>query len=174
MGVLLNPNKNLIHLEHLYIERERPHGSSTFTFVNSKEELENHTSKGFILESDIQKLQAEAQAKREEFKVDSQKVIHAIHTDWTPLNWKNMNNIYSTCMKQTTSASGEVNIDLDVIKFRDQKLKACLKQWDVKDDSGQVVSVTVDTIDMLAPEVAQKILEDFEKVTEVSEQDLKN
>jgi len=174
MSVLLHPNKSLIHLEHYYIEKPRRYGGISFTFINNLQELEKYKADGFVPEDDIPRLQGEAQAKREKFEVDPSKVIRRIQTDWTPLNWREMNNIYSACMRQTTTVDGQVNIDLDVIRFRDQKLKSCLKGWNVKDDSNQDVPVTTQNIDILAPEVAQRLLEDFEKVTEVPEEDLKN
>lgn len=174
MPLLLQPNKDLIHLEHLYTEKQTKHGKSIFTFIDSPEQLKTMIDNGCIMEEDVRQAMAEHQARREEFQLDPSKVIRKIRTDWAPLNWRESNNIYSSCMKQTTLADGNPSIELDAIKFRDQKLKTCLKNWDIKDDNGQNVPLNAATIDTLASEVAQKLIDDFDRVTQVPEEELKN
>ena len=93
--------------------------------------------------------------------------LKEINTSWKPLGWKDHNEIYSKCLSHHTKEDGSVTTNLNYIKFRDMKLKFCLKSWDLKDDDGRPVPVNASAIDRLNPQVATEILEGFEKVTEV-------
>lgn len=91
------------------------------------------------------------------------------------MTWKEQNQIYSRCLRQIAGTEGGgARTELDMISYRDQKLKTCLKKWDLKDDKGQDYPVSESVIDQLVPEVAQELLSNFELVTEASEEDLKN
>ena len=59
-----------------------------------------------------------------------------------------------------------------MISYRDLKLKVCLKKWDLKDDNKQDIQVSESIIDQLVPEVAQELLNNFEEVTEASEEQM--
>ena len=90
------------------------------------------------------------------------------------MTWKEQNQIYSRCLRQIPEAEGKTRTELDMIMYRDMKLKTCLKKWDLKGDNQQDIPITENIIDQLVPEVAQELLNNFEKVTEASEDDLKN
>ena len=90
------------------------------------------------------------------------------------MNWKQTNEINSACLRQTTEADGNVKIDIDAIKYRDSKLKMCLKKWDMLDENKQEIPVTEAIIDTLVPEVVQALITNFEKVTEATADQLKN
>jgi len=90
------------------------------------------------------------------------------------MTWKEQNQIYSRCLRNTAAADGTTRTELDGISYRDMKLKTCLKKWDFKDDKGEEIPVSESVIDRMVPEVAQKLLETFESVTEASEEDLGN
>ena len=105
---------------------------------------------------------------------DPKKVILVLRTWWSRMTWKEQNQIYSRCLKQVPIADGKTRTELDMIAYRDMKLKICLKKWDLKDENKQDVQITENIIDQLVPEVAQELLNNFEMVTEASEEDLKN
>ena len=179
MGILLDPKKQYIQIDLYYIEDVRKHGNSVFQFINSQNELEDMQRKGYRLEDKEPAIQGQGQPTQPAqpgmpvISSSSDKVIHQIKTRWRRLRWKDQNTIFSACMKNIPVGEGRVSTEMDVIQFRDMKLKTCLKWWSLKGDDGEEVPVTHDAIDNLVPEVAQQLLEDFEKVTELSEEDVK-
>jgi hypothetical protein len=191
MSIILDPSKQFIKLKTYYIEEIKPpHGHSVFSFIESRDDLEEWKDKGYILVSEKNDLppknptqlatqqqtgQSQTQPKPQPNPAASQngKYISEVNTKWTRLTWKEQNAIYSQCMKESIGTDGKLKYSFDNIKYRDLKLKKCLKEWDVKDDNGQYVPVDANVIDNLVPEVAQQLLDDFEKVTEPGADDLK-
>ena len=171
MGVLLDPKKQYIQIDIYYVEEVKKHGNSVFHFIKSQDELENWQRKGYKQEHDIQP-SGPKEPGMPVITTDKNKVIHKIETRWRRLRWKDHNTIFSKCMKNMP-VDGKISTELDVIQFRDLKLKTCLKWWNLKGEDGSEVPVTEETIDNLVPEVAYQLLEDFERVTELSEEDAK-
>lgn len=137
MSLFVDENK-LIMLKFQYVEHETSQFTS-FDFVRSPEDFER-------------------------LKADQN--FHELKTGWKPLSWSEHNIIYSKCLNYLPNSEGLASGNLDVIKFRDLKLKACLKSWDLKDSQGQPIPVTSEVIDRLHPDVAGELLNAFEKVTE--------
>ena len=106
--------------------------------------------------------------------IDPKKTINILRTWWSRMTWKEQNIIYARCLRQSTDVEGRVRSEIDMIAFRDLKLKSCLKKWDLKNDAGQDVSISDSMIDNLYPEVAQELLNTFEKITEATGDELKN
>ncbi len=173
MGILLDPKKQYIQIELYYVEEVRKHGNSVFYFIKSQDELEDWQRKGCRLETEVEKPLEEPKPGMPVATPDPNKTIHKIETRWRRLRWKDHNAIFSRCMKNVPIADGKTSVEMDVISFRDMKLKTCLKWWSLKDDDGQEVPVSEENIDNLIPEVAHQLLDDFEKVTELSEVDVK-
>lgn len=156
MSILIDPSKVLVSIEILYIEEQKRHGNTVFYFVRSQEELEEWQNKGYDFNNS-----------------DKEKEIKRLRTVWKRLNWKDNNQIISRSMVQSITPTGQVNSRLDPIAYSDQKLKTCLKKWDLKDDQGNDVEINNDIIDSIAPEFAQEMLSAFERVTEMTSTDLK-
>ena len=89
-----------------------------------------------------------------------------LNTGWKVITWSEHNSIYA----ESRIGGGEI----DFMKFRDLKLKSCLKTWDLRGETGKKVPITSETIDHLHPDVANELLSGFEKVTEVGAEDLKS
>jgi hypothetical protein len=167
----------------MYIEKtDEKHGNSTYHFIGSKGELDRWKSKGYMTEDEIDRLKAvpdpapgqpQLQPGPPEKPHDPKKVISILKTWWSRMTWKEQNQIYSQCLRQVPSVEGKTRTELDMIIYRDMKLKTCLKKWDLK-DGNQDVPVSDSVIDMLIPEVAQELLNNFEMVTEATDDDLKN
>ena len=68
---------------------------------------------------------------------------------------------------------GKIFTRMDPAIYRSLKLKTCLKNWTAKDDNNNPVEVTPENIDNLNPDVAQAIIDAFERVTELSSEDIK-
>ena len=179
MPIVLDPAKNFVTIQIMYIEqKDEKHGNSRFVFINNREEFENWKEKGYLTSDEVK----EQSAIPEETKpgmpkkptIDPKKVINILRTWWSGMTWKEQNIIYARCLRQTTDVEGRIRSEIDMISFRDLKLKSCLKKWDLKNDAGQDISISDGMIDNLYPEVAQELLNTFEKITEATGDELKN
>lgn len=167
MGILLEPNKRFVAIELYYVEEVKTHGNSVFSFIRTREELEDWKKKGYTVEGDQTQPQPDPAKK-------SPKLINKLVTHWTKPAWKEQNTLISRSLRTTTSEGRAIN-EIDGVKYRDLKLKLCLKKWSLLDEaSGQPVPVTPEVIDMLDPSVAQELLSSFERVTEPTPEDLKD
>ena len=189
MGIVLDPAKSLVSIEVFYIEEVKKHGNSVFHFIRSKDEMEGWRAKGYRTEQEIAGLSAQNQPSEKQVpggsggssvpglpvkSFDPNKIISRVETFWRRITWADQNTLLSTSMKNIIGSDGQTATEIDGVKFRDMKLKMCLKRWDVKDDQGQPVPINNATIDMLVPEVAQELLSSFERVTEATSKALKN
>lgn len=145
MSLLIDDTK-FINIKYHYIETPGVYVSK-FKFLSTKEEFDKEKDNPNLKE---------------------------LNTGWKVLSWADHNHVYTECLKYSTNESGITVTNLDFIKFRDMKLKTCLKMWDIKDETGRIVPVTPGTIDALHPEVANELLNGFEKVTDITPQELKN
>jgi len=181
MSIILDPNKSLVNIELYYVEDKKKHGNSVFHFIRSKEEMEDWRKKGYRTEQEMKtsstepvKESAAAMPGSVVKSFDPNKVINRVETSWKRITWADQNSLLSASMTNVARPDGQMSVELDGIKYRDKKLKTCLKRWDIKDENGQPVQVDDNVIDMLAPEVAQELLSSFERVTEPTEEDSKN
>ena len=145
MSILID-DQRFINLQFHYLEKKGVH-VNTYTFLKTKEDFEKN-------------------------KEDPN--LQVLNTGWKVLNWAEYNDLYGQCIDYKTKTDGTVTTDLNYIKFRDLKLKKCLKRWDVKDGNNQEIPVSESTINHLEPSVAAEMLSGFERVTELEETDLKN
>jgi len=179
MSIVLDPSKSFVTIQLMYIEdKDEKHGNSRYYFVNSRADFDKWKAKGYQTEEEITKAAA-VPDKQPGMPVkppqDPTKVIQVLRTWWSRMTWKEQNQIYSRCLRQVPGANeGATRTELDMISYRDMKLKTCLKRWDLKDDAGQDIAVSEVIVDQLVPEVAQELLNNFELVTEAGEDDLKN
>lgn len=179
MSILLDPNKDFVSIKLVYVEQKNQNGHSVFHFMQSRQDLDLWKGKGYMTAAEMETAKNETSGitspgMPQKPTVDESKLISELGTYWTPLTWKDQNAIYARCLHQTTTLEGKTQTELDGISYRDMKLKKCLKKWDHKDDQGQEVPITEMVIDNLVPEVAQELLSNFEQVTELTEDQLKN
>ncbi len=187
MSIVLDPSKNFVAIQLMYIEeKDEKHGNIRFHFVNSRADLDNWKSKGYLTETEMSEVLPEPEPAKTTPNQpgmpvqsprppqDPKKMISVLKTWWSRMTWKEQNQIYANCLHQIPTSEGKTRTELDMISYRDMKLKTCLKKWDLKDDNGQEMPITDTIVDQLVPEVAQELLNSFELVTEASEDDLKN
>ncbi len=184
MSIVLDPSKNFVTIQLMYIEeQDAKHGNTRYYFVNSRADFNKWKAKGYLTKEEMDEVTAPAPdpGKRDQPGMpvkppqpphDPTKVIQVLKTWWSRMNWKEQNQIYSRCLRQVPGTEGRTKTELDMIGYRDLKLKTCLKKWDLKDDSKQEVPITETIIDQLVPEVAQELLNNFELVTEASEDEM--
>ncbi len=97
-------------------------------------------------------------------EVKSYKHVEEINTIWRRLTWKDETAIRSSCI--------DTNNRLDYTKYRDMKLKACLKRWNIKDSDGNIADVTPANIDKLPSDVVEELITAFENYTDITKEDL--
>jgi len=106
------------------------------------------------------------QAKQEEIKEEDRK-IEVLTTQWKVLSWGEQNQITKTCQRYTPEGLQEI----DYYKFRDLRIKACLKTWDIKDAKGTSIPVAPETIDMLPSTVVFALVSRYDTATEGSQEE---
>lgn len=154
MSLFVDNTHSLINLEIYYIETLRKHGHSVFQFIQSAEDFETWKNKGYSFES-------------------TDKKINKLVVTMKRLTWKEHNSVVSRSLQYNMGPDQKLFTRMDPVLYRELKLKTALKKWDALDDKGNPIEPTSDIIDSLAPEVAQAILDAYEKVTEISETDSK-
>jgi len=181
MSIVLDPAKNYVNFQVMYIEEiNEKHQSIKFHFVNSRDIFDDWKRKGYSTTDEISKMNLDPGKKPDKPQpgmpetppVDPDKVIQVLRTWWSRMTWKEQNLIYARCLRQSTDSEGKTRTDLDMIAYRDFKLKTCLKKWDLKDEKGNDVPVSENIIDNLYPEVAQELLNQFELITEATDEDM--
>lgn len=188
MPIVLDPSQNFITIDLLYIDKERhmqmDNGEirvleTYHHFIQDAAELQDLLSKGYYYEEELEKkgqnyYPNKPQNEEKEIKRDPKKVIYKLQTAWKRISWKESNIINSYALTKERNEDGEFSFSIDLFKYRDIKLKTCLKQWNLKNEKGQVMNVSPDVIDALPPAVAEELVKAFDKVTEPGEDDLKN
>jgi len=180
MSIVLDPTKNYINFQVMYVEEiDAKHQSIKFHFIKSREEFDSWKGKGYSTTDELEKLDLDKGKKQppqpgmpEAPPIDPNKVIQILRTWWSRMTWKEQNIIYARCLRQSTDSEGKTRTDLDMIAYRDFKLKTCLKKWDLKDDKGNDTPISEHIIDNLYPEVAQELLNQFEQITEATDEEM--
>lgn len=169
MSIVLDPNKSSVQISIFYIEEKKKNGNSVFKFATSGEQMEEWKTKGYRTRGEIlQESQGTATTPNAARPIQVRTVIEVLNTTWKRMSWKEQNTIFSQSLRIVGTES-----EIDALKYRDMKLKMCLKKWDAKDDEGSPIPLSTDTIDNLCPEVASELLRAFERVTEPSDDDQK-
>ena len=102
---------------------------------------------------------------------EEKKDVQVLNTWWKILSWQDSNNIANAARSKDANA---LPGQLDPYRTRDLRLKLCLKKWDLKDANNKDLPVTPDIINKLPPEVIGTLLEKFDKVTDMSAEEVGN
>lgn len=106
----------------------------------------------------------------EKFVLDPNDKVHILNTKWKEINWKEQNTVLENC-RSTNQYSGLPEIDN--LKFRDQRLKMCLKDWDLKDDNGNPVPCNPEVMEQLPFDVIYSLINNFDKIVNLDEEEEK-
>ena len=110
---ILSDNQRFINIKFHYLEIKNRH-ITKFKFIHNQEEFERYKNNSNLRE---------------------------LNTGWKILTWAEHSEITSQCSKITTNDEDVEVQETDFIKFRDVKLKSCLKRWDFGSEAGQFVPV---------------------------------
>lgn len=131
-----------------------------------------------ITENENDKRQFESKALEEakegddpkKFVLNPNKEVHILNTKWKEISWKEQNDILNQC-KSTNQLTGLP--DIDNLKFRDQRIKSCLKEWDLKDDAGQLIPCHPEIIEQLPFEVIFALVQKFDSLINLDDEEEK-
>ena len=159
MPLSINPEQKLISIETYVVEENRKHGNKLYYFVDSQDSLNDYLGRGYILEGNP-------------MPEGHTKIINKIQTTWKIPTWGEHNYILSKALKPVGDTKNR-RYEIDPIKYREEKIKLLLKRWNLVDSNGNTVDVSAATIDSLPPEIANQLLQDFEKIAEPEDNDTK-
>jgi len=109
---------------------------------------------------------------KEEEKIDEVNFrICLLNTQWKILSWKEQTNITRESSYFNRQESFQ---DLDIWKFRDLRIKACMVSWDLKDDSNQSIPVKPDVIDQLPADVVLSLVSKYDTAVSLNDEESKN
>ena len=97
--------------------------------------------------------------------------VNLINTYWKIVSWQDNNSIHKASERKEEKA---VPGSLDWIRWRDLRLKTFLKKWDAKDEEGKDIPLDNETINSLDNDIAEALLDKYERVTEITEEEIKN
>ncbi len=98
------------------------------------------------------------------------KEVNILNTYWNSLSWGEFKKIQSASIEiNQVTGLREVNLP----KFNDYKVKTCLKEWDLKDDKGQLLPVNEKNIEDLPLSVIGKLLDLYQESSEGVEEEQK-
>ena len=161
---LLTKN-NLIDIKIYYQEIKNRGGSKIK--VLSKKEADLIMDNNAI---DKKNFEDKEENKEKTFELDPSREVHILNTKWAQASWREQNEALKDCLNKN-DFTGE--FEIDQLSFRDKKVKNCLKEWDIKDDSGQPVPVSPQTIDELPFDVIIALVSEYDKSTDLEEEDEK-
>lgn len=98
--------------------------------------------------------------------------IKTLRTQWRPLTWQASNELLQRANNYNFHTNSQ---EIDYIKFRDAKIKACLVGWDAKTEKGDPIPCAETYINKLHANVAIALLTKYdEAITVNQEQQTKN
>jgi hypothetical protein len=139
-SLLIKDEENLIHITLYYQLKKSKSGYLQFKILSEEEGKK-------LLE------------KKDE-------TVDVLNTKWSIPTWKITNKV----MRASTyynPADGSQR--LDPTKYRDNIFRTCLKEWDIQDDSGNVVPINEENIGQLPTSVAEELLRKYDNSTSSSE-----
>lgn len=122
-------------------------------------------SKSFIT---IQIYYTYSQSEGYKIVPESNRNKEVLNTTWKRITWQEQNVIISRSLRSLKGTP-----EMDPLKFRDLKLKTCLKQWDAITEDGDPIPCTPEMIDNLDPVLANDLLKKYESACEPLEDELK-
>lgn len=128
--------------------------------------MEKKLKSGFVKHVVLDEKKVEEMLKDEKTKDE----VKCFDSWWKILSWSEQQNI----TKQATFTNAEGQQDFDFFKFRDLRVKTCLKKWSRVDESGKEVPVSPESIGDMPSDIIFAMLNKFDSITSLSEDEEKN
>ena len=98
---------------------------------------------------------------------DLKKTFNKVTFQMRPLNW----GIYNDLQRESTVDKGTGDGEqLDWLKYKENKLYKILADWDAKDQGGNKIPITIDTIKTMHPLMAEFALAEYDKKNMATEE----
>ena len=97
--------------------------------------------------------------------------VFLLKTQWKILSWKQQTDITRESSYYNAQQAFQ---DLDIWKFRDLRIKACMISWDLKDDNNQPISVKPDVIDQLPADIVLSLVSKYDSAVSLDDEESKN
>ena len=107
-------------------------------------------------------------AKKELDEVDKKK-YSVLNLKMIELSW----GLYNQLQEDALDVDGDSK-RWNIKKFKENKLKKTIKEWDAKTDKGDAIPINEKTILSLTPTIAETIIKAYDEVTFLNEDDEKN
>jgi len=88
-----------------------------------------------------------------------------------PLTWKQHNDIQRSA---TVNRGPGIGTELDWVLYKERKLCTVLVGWGAKNKEGKPIPVTEANIFKLCPQIAETLLQEFDRATILGEEERKN
>lgn len=134
---------------------------------SNKEEKEEYENK---LE-EYNKLSQEEKKGTEEPKEPVINKVNIVRTLWKTLTWADQNQITENASFYNEQEGMQ---DLNIWKYRDLRLKTCLVKWDLKDDEGNEIPLTPENVNSLPSDVVIYLLNRYDEIISLGEDERKN
>lgn len=92
---------------------------------------------------------------------EDKKRVEVLNTQWHSLSWGDSNMITKDCVYFDHNQGMQ---DIDYFKYRDLRIKKCLKSWDLKDDKGNPVPCVPEVIEKLPVEVVFALVNKYDEI----------
>ena len=146
MTSLLDTNEQTVGIVLYYTERQSVTGYVKFIVLDEK--------------------------KAKDMLADPQKKdrVHCLNTVWKVMSWKDDNEI----VKQSTyfNVNSSMN-DLDPFKYRDLRIKQCIRSWDMKDDKGNAIQFRPELIDKMPSDIVHALIAKYDSAMTIDEEEEK-
>jgi len=96
--------------------------------------------------------------------------IKVLETFWKVLSWQDQNNIGKNSVIQNEDGTYG---DVDQFRYRDLRIKTCLKKWDMKDDDGKEIPCDSVHINMLPAHIVNELVTKYDIEVLLDDEELK-
>ena len=103
--------------------------------------------------------------------IEDSKLYEKVQFTLKPLTWKQHNDVQRAA---TVNRGPGMGTDLDWVLYKEKKLCTVLTGWDAKGKDDKLIPVTEANIFKLCPQVAETLLQEFDKATILGEEERKN
>jgi hypothetical protein len=118
-------------------------------------------TKSYPLEDD------EGKKLAEDPKTSSQ--IEVLHSKWKPMDWQSEQD----GLQASTYYNGaKGQDDINWYTYRDLRLKNSLIEWDLKDKNGEPIPVTPESINKLHKDIANALINKFDRILAAAQEEL--
>ena len=129
-----------------------------------KKQIGNGVRSEVISDEEAQELLANEDTKDE---------VDVINTGWKELSWKDHNAIMKECVIPTINAEGLEKNQVDVWRFNELMIKACLKAWDIIGSDGKPLAPSEENIEKIPAHIVNALNDKYQQITGGNEEDQK-